>query len=160
MASRARKVQSWLTKGVVMAGMMLAPTPAAANDNAFSMRQQDCTALAIYWEARGRSPVAQVAVAHVVRNRMSQAKWPSTPCGVVFQRDRRRCQFDFACRRRPVTDMAAWHEARRMAALAERVPDLTGGATYFHASYVRPNWSNLRRVARLDGNVFYAERRR
>lgn len=157
--SLVRKTKSLLSAGLVAAAVAATPIPVAANDNTFTMRQQDCVALAIYWEARGKSPAAQIAVAHVVRNRTRSDLWPQTPCAVVFQRDRRRCQFDFACQRRRVTDMAAWREARDMAALAERVPDLTGGATYFHGSYVQPNWRHLRRVARLDGNVFYAERR-
>lgn len=141
----------------MLASVMAAP---AAAEPAFTMRQQDCVAAAIYWEARGRSSVAQIAVAHVIRNRVRSEIWPSTPCAVVFQRDRRRCQFDFACRRGRITDMAAWQEARRLATLANQVPDVTGGATYFHASYIQPGWRHLRRTARLDGNVFYAERRR
>jgi hypothetical protein len=33
--------------------------------------------------------------------------------------------------------------------------DITDGATYFHAAYVKPGWTNLKRTVRLGEHVFY-----
>ena len=44
-----------------------------------------CLAENIYFEARGESFKAKIAVANVTRNRVEDARWPSTYCGVVQQ---------------------------------------------------------------------------
>jgi len=44
-----------------------------------------CLAQAVHWEARGEPPLGQVAVAHVVLNRVRSSLFPDTVCEVVHQ---------------------------------------------------------------------------
>ena len=44
-----------------------------------------CLAMAIYFEARGEPTVGQIAVAHVIMNRVESDDFPNTVCGVVTQ---------------------------------------------------------------------------
>jgi len=44
-----------------------------------------CGAQNIYHESRGESNLGQIAVAHVVRNRVESPKYPNTVCEVVWQ---------------------------------------------------------------------------
>ena len=44
-----------------------------------------CVALAIYFEARGEPDAGQIAVAHVVRNRIEDPRYPDNACDVVKQ---------------------------------------------------------------------------
>ena len=74
-----------------------------------------CLAQAIYFEARGESPIGQFAVGRVVLNRVDSDAYPGTVCGVVFQNAERtnRCQFSFACDGKPenIFERAAWRNA-------------------------------------------------
>ena len=53
-------------------------------ENAYH-QQITCLAENIYFEARGESFKAKIAVANVTRNRVEDSRWPSTYCGVVQQ---------------------------------------------------------------------------
>lgn len=127
-------------------------------------REALCIARAIYWEARAGSPAGRIAVAQVILNRAADPRWPSDPCAVVYQKVGARCQFSWVCtslRNREPGDPALWRLSLKAAGQALRgMPDLTGRALYFHASYVSPGWHHLQRVARIDNHIFYAERTR
>jgi len=59
-----------------------------------------CLALNIYFEARGEPESGQVAVGHVVMNRVASSRFPGTVCDVVQQGGslrRNRCQFSWWC---------------------------------------------------------------
>jgi spore germination cell wall hydrolase CwlJ-like protein len=124
----------------------------------------ECLAAAAYHEARSEGEEGQRAVAQVVLNRVRHHAFPSTICGVVYQRTSGGiCQFSFTCdgslRRR--IEPQAWAAARRIAqeALDGSVYAPVGLATRFHASYVRPRWSmTLPRVTRVGAHSFYLER--
>ena len=67
-----------------------------------------CLAMAIYFEARGEPTLGQVAVGHVVMNRVHSERYPSDVCEVVKQAQTRnkkiikhRCQFSFYCDGKP-----------------------------------------------------------
>jgi spore germination cell wall hydrolase CwlJ-like protein len=44
-----------------------------------------CVAVAVYFEARGEPTAGQVAVAHVIRNRIEDPRYPDNACDVVKQ---------------------------------------------------------------------------
>ncbi len=130
-------------------------------------REQRCLADAIYFEARGESEEGQAAVAQVVLNRAASGLYPSTICGVVYQNRRRHnaCQFSFACDGRAlrVNEPEAWRTAARIAAEVTAgttyVSDV-GGATHYHANYVRPRWArSLEKMDVIGRHVFYKLRR-
>nr|WP_083786676.1 cell wall hydrolase [Methylobacterium nodulans] len=126
-------------------------------------KEQRCLAEAVYFEARGEPEQGQAAVAQVVLNRAKSGLYPAHICGVVYQNRHRYlgCQFSFACEGRSlrVTDETAWATATRIA--KEVVEGRTyladvGGATHYHADYVRPRWSRrLRKMDVIGRHIFY-----
>ncbi|MBI1213901.1 MAG: hypothetical protein GC190_20760 [Alphaproteobacteria bacterium] len=134
------------------------------------LKEKNCLATAIYFEARGESQLGQKAVAEVVLARTRQADRPKTICGVVYEgahRGSRYCQFSFACDgiADRVRDRGAWSRALRIASATMRtggkVNAVVGNATYYHANYVNPSWAaHMVKVATIGTHVFYRERRR
>lgn len=121
----------------------------------------DCLTAAVYYEARGEAPEGQAAVAQVVLNRVGQARFAKTVCGVVYQgAQAHACQFSFAChtRVRRVREALAWTRSRAIAqrALSGYVMRTVGHATYFHlASLGQVEAPHEASVVRLGHHVFY-----
>ncbi len=114
-----------------------------------------CLAGAIYFESRGEPLLGQLAVGRVIVNRAESDSFPSSYCGVVYQRS----QFSFVRGgRMPAINQSsdAWHRAKAIAKIAHEGlwESPAKGALYFHASYVQPRW-RLTRVARVDTHIFY-----
>ncbi|KQP53589.1 cell wall hydrolase [Methylobacterium sp. Leaf106] len=130
-------------------------------------REQRCLAEAVYFEARSEPEDGQAAVAQVVLNRVKSGLYPSNVCGVVYQNRHRYmgCQFSFACEGKSlrITDGPSWQSATRIAsAVIEGRTYLSevGGATHYHADYVKPGWS--RRLQKMDvigRHIFYQLKR-
>jgi len=126
-------------------------------------REVECLALTIYFEARGEPSMGQLAVAHVVMNRVANPLFPARVCDVVQQGGDKLelgCQFTWWCDEisdRP-TDARAWE---RSLALARHVfwgysLDPTAGALWYHADYVDPYWrQNLAEGPRIGRHIFY-----
>jgi spore germination cell wall hydrolase CwlJ-like protein len=134
----------------------LLPVEAKAAD---PLREMQCLAQAVYWEARNQPFNSQIAVAQVVLNRVEDTRFPSTICGVVYQRNDRGCQFEWVCAglRRP-RDQRAWHMALHIAEVASTdYIDLVDGAIFFHDTRIR-RWSHLERTAKIGDLIFYRER--
>jgi spore germination cell wall hydrolase CwlJ-like protein len=118
-------------------------TDAHANDD----QEISCLALTIYYEARGESERAKLAVGYVVINRTRSTLFPDGVCDVVQQggQQRSRCQFSWWCdgRSDQPKDGATLRESLK---LAEEIyygckSDPTGGALWFHSIAVKPPWS-------------------
>lgn len=125
--------------------------------------EQRCLAQAVYFEARSESEQGQAAVAQVVLNRVKSGLYPSSVCGVVYQNRHRYmgCQFSFACEGKSlrIADGESWQSASRVAkAVLDGKTYLAevGGATHYHADYVRPNWARrLKRMDIIGRHIFY-----
>jgi spore germination cell wall hydrolase CwlJ-like protein len=139
------------------------PNYAALIDQDKTAREERCLAEAIYFEARGESEEGQAAVAQVVLNRVSSGLYPTSVCSVVFQNRQRRnaCQFSFACNGHAlrITEPEPWAVAQR---IAHDVTDgktynaEVGGATHYHANYVRPRWAKrLQKMDVIGNHIFY-----
>ncbi|GJD62617.1 cell wall hydrolase [Methylobacterium frigidaeris] len=126
-------------------------------------KEQRCLAEAVYFESRGEPEQGQAAVAQVVLNRAKSGLYPANICGVVYQNRHRYmgCQFSFACEGKSlrITDDASWQTATRVAqAVIEGRTYLAdvGGATHYHADYVKPRWSRrLRKMDVIGRHIFY-----
>ena len=124
--------------------------------------QVHCLAKNIYFEARGESMQGKIAVASVTMNRVHNARFPDTVCGVVEQaiysrwwkehHDRMvpvkwKCQFTWFCdgksdkinltdsNGRPIKqNLQAWQQSLEVALLTIRglIPDNTNGATHYY----------------------------
>lgn len=124
-----------------------------------------CLARNIYFEA-GNEPLAgKVAVAVVVKNRMSDPRFPKTACDVVYQgakRDKGRCQFSWACDgidNIVSVGSQAWKDSKRVATAiltGRSVGDVNAAefddALYFHNARVKPKWAKENRLVAVVGN--------
>lgn len=116
-----------------------------------------CLASAVYFEARGEPLAGQLAVAQVVINRSESSRFPSSYCGVVYQR----AQFSFVQEGKiPSVEKAssAWARAKSIAFIAHRRlwESEAQDALYFHANYVNPSWSRQKTTrARINQHIFY-----
>jgi spore germination cell wall hydrolase CwlJ-like protein len=108
-----------------------------------------------------------MAVAQVVINRVFSGYYPNNICGVVYQNAHRhmRCQFTFACDRRPerVDEPAAWERAQHIARDAldgNYWLNDVGNATHYHARWVHPRWvRKMRELDRIGVHTFYRPRK-
>ncbi len=132
------------------------------------MRERDCLATAVYFEARGESAKGQKAVAEVILARTRVPGRPKSICGVVYEGSKRRtgCQFSFTCDgiADRVHSHGAWRQAMRVATNVMRtggkVNPVAGGATFYHADYVSPGWaSRMVKVAEIGTHIFYRPQR-
>ncbi len=139
------------------------PNYAALIDEDKAGREKRCLAEAIYFESRSEPEEGQAAVAQVILNRVASGLYPATICGVVYQNRNRyhACQFSFACEGKllRVTEQESWQTATR---IAEAVMDGktyladVGGATHYHANYVRPRWARqLEKMDVIGHHIFY-----
>lgn len=147
----------------VIAGVGDSPEPATEHLQA----EMRCLALNIYFEARSEPESGQRAVAHVVMNRLAHPKYPDSVCAVVKQGGeavRHRCQFSWWCdgHSDQPSNRKAWDKALKLArkVFAGDLEDTTGGALWYHATYVKPYWSELLlKGERIGQHVFYLENR-
>ncbi len=126
------------------------------------LKQKQCLATAIYYEARSETYAGQLGVAEVIANRVNDHRYPNSICEVVFQGATRTtgCQFTFTCdgamNKKPRG--AKWDKAQAIAAhvmmgLNEKK---TAGATHYHATYVNPVWnSGLIKTKQIGTHIFY-----
>ena len=119
-------------------------------------RELECLATGIYFESKGEPLAGQLAVGRVIANRAdSGGRFPSTYCGVLFQRG----QFSFVHGRSLPSVPSSNRQWQTAVAIAKIVDqDLqqsaVGNALFFHARYVSPGW-RLKRVASIGNHVFY-----
>ena len=119
--------------------------------------QMHCLAGAVYFEARGEPLSGQLAVAQVVINRADSSRFPSSYCGVVYQR----AQFSFVrggAMPRINTGSKAWKRAKAIARIAHEGmwESEAEDALYFHAKYVSPSWSRKKTArATINQHIFY-----
>ena len=119
-----------------------------------------CMAQNIYFESANQSALGKLAVGLVVMNRVKDARYPDTICGVVRQDS----QFSWVNDNRsnePKKYDAAWKESVRIAddVLNGRADFLEfDEVTHYHADYVNPYWSgHMEEVATIDQHIFYRQ---
>lgn len=124
------------------------------------MREVECLAKNIYYEAGSEPYNGKLAVAQVTMNRVKSDQFPRTVCGVVYQKTKGTCQFSWVCQDNLQPKYGqAWKESLKIAEnilINKRSYNVVGGAKYFHATYVDPAWSNTKRiVAQIGNHIFY-----
>ncbi len=125
------------------------------------MREVECLARNIYFEAGGEPRAGKIAVAEVTMNRVKSRQFPRTVCGVVHQKVRGTCQFSWVCegKKHVYRNSDAWHESIKIAEnilISKHHYGIIGSAKYFHATYVEPEWAESKRVIKKIGqHIFY-----
>jgi N-acetylmuramoyl-L-alanine amidase len=128
---------------------------AATPVNQSLSKDMECLAGAIYFESKGEPLDGQLAVGRVIVNRANSGRFPSSYCGVVYQRS----QFSFVRGGRMPSirkNSQAWREAKAIASIAHdgSWDSPAQGALFFHARYVSPGW-RLTRIAQVENHIFY-----
>ena len=130
-------------------------TPAGAAAPSAMSRELECLAVGVYFESKSEPHAGQMAVANVIANRAKSRRFPSSYCGVLFQRG----QFSFV-RGGGWPSIAKagaqWKSAMNVARLVDSAahPSNIGKALFFHAKRVSPRWK-LTRVGSIGNHVFY-----
>ena len=118
-------------------------------------RDLECLAVGIYFESKSEPLAGQLAVGQVIANRANSGRFPSSYCGVLFQRG----QFSFVRGNSyPSVPRASrqWQTAVAVARIVDEqlhespVPK----ALFFHAKRVQPRW-RLTRLGSVGNHVFY-----
>lgn len=130
---------------------------------AFDLQEIECLALNIYKEARGESTSGMIAVAFVTMNRAQSGIFPSTICEVVYQKQNNVCQFSWVCMKdiyhRQVNSQT-YEYIKNLATFVylnkNNVTDVSNGALFYHADYVKPIWRKSMQVtAKIGRHIFY-----
>jgi len=153
--------------------LILSASTAQANMNVLFKAENEpqawCLAQNVYYESRGSSLADQAAVADVVLNRVEDARYPNSICGVVKQGRqyasgqmiRNQCQFSWYCDGKSdyPRDKEAWTKAQQIAYMMLYYKDyrgITEGATHYHADYVAPKWAkDMTLIGRIGNHIFY-----
>jgi spore germination cell wall hydrolase CwlJ-like protein len=136
-----------------------------------AQKQVECLADNIFFEAAYEPREGQVAVAVVTFNRVNSHHFAKDICGVVKEKSTRVCQFSWYCQDR---ERAASYNKEKyltenqkevynniynlalyLYVNSNRIVDNTGGALYYHADYVKPNWRHLNRTVKIGRHIFY-----
>lgn len=157
---RSRRGRISAGAAVLLAGM------GAAGANQLNInRELECLALNVYFEARGESRDGQMAVAHVVMNRVADPRFPNGVCAVVQDggQEREDCQFSWWCDRlsdRP-THKIDWEAAKDIARIVYwgGGKDPTSGALWYHATSVRAYWrGQFEKGPTIGNHIFYRDK--
>ena len=141
----------------------LAPRPATDAVMTQLLAEHKCLSEVLYYEARGEGDGGQKAIAEVVFHRMNRGNFGHSICAVVYEgKGKPGCQFSFTCNgdlNRP-REAAAWQKSEELAAQIltgeERLRNMTGGATHYHAVWMRPVWApTLKKTGQIGGHIFY-----
>ena len=132
-------------------------------------KQVDCLAKNIYYESGNEKYEGKLAVAQVTMNRVNSGKFPSDICSVVYQKTtdqqlRTVCQFSWTCmvKEMVIKDKYMWEESVNIAKRALTEPYVhdtiaQSNALFFHAVYVKPNWSNTKVIKQIGNHIFYSK---
>lgn len=118
----------------------------------------------VYFEAANQATAGRLAVLMVTLNRVAHSKFPNSVKEVVTQGGTRlhRCQFSWYCdgKADKIRDWEAFNEIKQLVyayiQIASRMTDITSGAIYYHATYVKPYWaSEKKKIIRIGDHIFY-----
>lgn len=145
------------------------PTPNEAQKivKSYTKKDLDCLAKNIFYEANTEPYKGKIAVGYVVINRKNNDNYPSTICGVIYQKRRDKStgkmvsMFSWTSQRRLVSisedDLDKAKDAARCV-LEKSCPDYSKGATHFHNTTVKPLWSKkLDYVGKIGKHIYYKE---
>lgn len=157
-----------MIRHLTLAAMLISAPVTAQEDSDLTetdLNEIDCLARNIYFEARNQSVLGQLAVAEVVLNRVKSKRFPNTICEVVYQggeKRRHRCQFSWYCDGKSdrTYNLDEWKEIYDFTVDIyrdrDRIIDITNGAIFYHADYVKPYWAaQVTYTITIDNHLFY-----
>ena len=159
----------------IMAGLIMF-SPVNANEVKYNISSVKCLADNMYHEARDQGTAGLLAVSSVVINRVKDKRFPNTICEVVKQGPTReswkkngkyipiknKCQFSWWCDGKSDVpkDIRTYNRLVKIAEtlIYHKVPfiDITDGALFYHADYVKPDWAKTKtKTVEIQDHIFY-----
>ena len=137
-------------------------TMAMAPSHLYTDAEITCMATAIYREARGEPLDGMAAVGYVIKNRIKHSYFADSVCGVVYERNRGRCEFYWVCQGLGAPSAGRLEEMRVIAlgVMSGEIPNPIGDSIFFRTLASHGQMSYERYVATIGGHRFYASRRR
>ena len=121
---------------------------------------KDCMILNVYHEARGESKAGQLAVMHVVMNRVQSVDYPNTICDVVWQ-NRQFSWTQDGKSDRMKNHVLRWRTKLIVKDFFDKWKDFDNsyGATMYHADRITPFWADsYDKTVQIDNHIFYKKR--
>lgn len=138
------------------------------------LKQLDCLAKNIYFEAANQSYAGKMMVGLVTMERLNNVHYPNTLCRIVYQsvrwhgyEVRNKCQFSWTCDgKKHVVDLKnaidkqAWDSSLAIATMLikNRNTITDDELTHYHALAVNPKWSESKKlepVMTVGQHIFY-----
>jgi spore germination cell wall hydrolase CwlJ-like protein len=139
-------------------GLALAVAPLSTDST--NTDEVNCLARNIYFEAPAEPLEGKIAVAQVTINRTKHKNYPATICGVVYQQNKRGCQFSWVCEPPRKIDSTAFARAKKIATqvlAGKGLLKTLSKALFFHNDTVNPKWaSEMQMLTKIGGHTFYA----
>ncbi len=111
----------------------------------------ECLATNVYREARGESMEGQIAVAEVTLNRVYSGKYPSSICGVVYQKN----QFSWTTKYKDVV----YNFPAINAAVIAYNSNNDVKYTHYHVKTIKPSWrKRLKQGVTIGNHTFYLDK--
>lgn len=134
--------------------------------NTIEMKQIQCMAENIFYEARKEPQAGQAAVARVVVNRVKHGFAP-TPCQVIYQVTKnddgsKTCQFSWVCEgkgkpnKRDPQYLNALQISYQVLAFDAYKDVVSKSTLFFHNLSVTPNWKHYR-AKQIGNHIFYSK---
>lgn len=161
-----------ITSKLLLVAALSAPV-AELPDNV-NLKQVECLATAVYYEAKSEPLKGQIAVAEVTMNRVANSKFPNTPCKVVkFAVKSKKsgklvCAYSWFCHKKEVAirfakkNISAIKQYKRatevaIKVLSGEVKEHTDGAThFFNPRLANPRWKRrMVRTVVIGNHDFY-----
>ena len=158
---------------------VVSPTP--VEDPFAKNNEITCLAKNMYFEARNEGTAGVLGVTNVVLNRVKSDLYPNTICGVIEDAKisqwwlkekglkkpiKHMCQFSWYCDGKS-DEIKDHYTYNQLYVLAEGLVasnfktllDITDGALYYHADYVKPKWSrHFEKTVKIGRHIFYRRR--
>lgn len=117
----------------------------------------------VYYEAGNQSGEGLLAVMQVTMNRVYDDRFPDTIKEVVTQKNKGGCQFSWYCMKKLPYDEKRFLEiydyVKAVLPFLHAMNDLTHGAIYYHATYVKPYWAKVKlKTIKIGDHIFYKEK--
>lgn len=123
----------------------------------YRLSEVELLALCIWGEARGEPVIGQLAIAHVVLNRVAAPRWWGHDVPSVILKPYQFSFFNDLTRAAEGASRPAQLTIAELA-LAKLTQDPTLGATHYHAVGMTPDWTRfLLRLVQIGGHWFYSE---
>ena len=170
---------------LLVAGLIFLSPTYSSNQNLSVELEAQCLALNMYHEARDQGSAGLLGVSSVVLNRVKDERFPDTICEVVEQGPtreswktrqkknispilrvyypiRNKCQFSWYCDGKSDVPQEA-KTYKRLLTIAQAIVynkfdfiDITGGALFYHADYVKPAWARTKvKTVEIQDHIFY-----